>query len=163
MHEDGQIFTATLLSTALSTGGPHDLLALLSTGASQVEVLRLELQQISTAPQAMSVELFRGSTANPGGSAITPANMSGWPSAPLAKSGLNGNSSTPMSTASAVRIAAGGFGADSGKYVFEPAGNLVLSSIGGGQRAHVRVSAPGAAVPIALTMTFAERGRIPSS
>ena len=158
MHETGQTYFATLLSSALSTAAGHDLLSLLSTGASRVEVVGLELQQLTTAPQPASVELWRGSTGVTAGSALAAVPREGWPAKPAAKSAITANSSTLLSTASAVRLHAGGFEPDSGHFCWRPEFPVTLDS---SARFHARMGTPGP-FSVAATIEWREVGKIPS-
>lgn len=155
----GLTFAATVISSALSTAGGHDLISLVSSAASRCELIAVELQQLSTAPVGFGIEIFRGSTSAAGGTAITPVPMPGWPAERVAASGANANSATTMSTASAVRLHAGGFECDSGKFVYRPE---VLPSLVLNSRIHVRVGTPPVATAIAATLVFRELGKIPA-
>ena len=158
-EHDGQTYFATLLTSALTTAAGHDLLSLLSSGASRVEIVGLELQQLTTTPTAAAIELFRGTTAAAVGSSIAAVPREGWPTKPAAKSGINANSSTLLSTASAVRVHAGGFEPDSGHFCWRPEFPVTLES---SARFHARVGTPGP-FSIAATLEWREVGRVPSS
>jgi hypothetical protein len=157
-HDPGLTFAVTLTSSALSTAGSHELLAIASSGQSRVELLAIELQQLTTAPLGFGVEIFRGSTSTPAGAALTPAPMPGWPAERSAASGANGNSTASMSTAAAVRLCASGFEADSGRFCYRPE---VPPSLSLNARFHIRVATPPVATAIAATLTFRETGKIP--
>ena len=158
--DTGRIFTASALVT-LSTVAT-EIFTLLASSLSRVEIISLEMQQNSTLPQAMSVEMFRTTAAALStGAAITPANRNGWPTAPAGSATVTGNSTTLNSTAAATRVFAGGFEVNSGRFRFAPAlGPIVDSS----QRFSARISAPSTAtgLTLAASLSFREVGRIPS-
>lgn len=156
-NDPNQAFVATFTSSALSTGGAHDLLAMVSTSASRVELVAIELQQQTTTPWGGGIEIFRGSTSTPGGAAVTPASLAGW-STRAAVSAVNANTTAAMSTASAVRLFNGGFEADSGRFEYRPDPMATLQL---NQRLHLRLAAPSVATAIAWAVTFREIGRIP--
>lgn len=155
----GPVFTVTQLSTAFAGG---DLLTLLSTANSRVQLLGIELQQVSTVVHPMSVELFRGTTSvGAGGAAITPVNRDGYPNAKAAISTVLGPPSAGNSTASAERLCAGGISLADGKFRWEP---CLPPNIGVSDSFHLRTSTstvssggPG----LAMTMTFREVGKMP--
>jgi hypothetical protein len=157
--DSGRIFTASLLIAALTTN-PTSIMSLVASSLSRVEILKLEMQQISTLPQAASVELWRGTGTGSTGTALVPANRNGWPTAQVSTSVVNGNSTVLDSTVGATRVHAGGFEVDSGKYCYEPCLPPVVDF---SQRFSARISAPStaAALPLAATLTFRETGRFP--
>ncbi len=163
---DGRVYTATAVTTTIA--GITEIVTLLASSMSEVEILKLELAQTttigSTALLPIYVELFRGTSASTGGStgaAITPANKNGWITAPASTSTVTGNSTTPNSTANDVRLHAGAFDLDSGLYCWEPCPppNLDLA-----QRFHARITpATTAAISnMAMTLTFREGGKVPT-
>jgi hypothetical protein len=156
--DNGLAFCANFTSTALSTAGAHDLVSLVSSANARCELVEIALAQATSAPVSFGVEIWRGSTSAPGGSAIVPTPLPGWPAERAAASGCNANASATMSTASAVRLYSGAFENDSGKFVYrpDPAPTLALN-----QRLHVRLGTPPSAVPVAVSLTFKETGKIP--
>jgi hypothetical protein len=159
--DEWQVFRASFATTALSTAaGGHDLLTITSSGLSRFEVMRVVLQEVSTTPTSIGVEIFRGSPSTPSGAAVVPAPISGWPTAPAAKCAVNQNSASTMSTSGATRLFAGGFEIDSGAFRYEPvpAPSVVLNS-----RWHMRTGVLPVATAIQGTVTFREIGRMPST
>lgn len=155
----GSVFTATLVTSALSTAGPHDLIGLLASSASRLQLLRTEMVALSTSPGALSaqLELIRGSTGVFAGSAITPVNQDGWPTAKVATAAAAANSASLVSTASASRLEAGGFSGDN-VYCYDPCVKPIVVL---NQRVHWRIGTPNAATAIAITVSWREQGAIP--
>lgn len=161
-HDKGRFYTASL-SVAALTSAPTEVMGLLPSSVSRVELHELIMGQAPTsAIQAMRVELYRGSTGGSTGSAITPVNRDGWATAPASTSAVTGNSTTPNSTSSAVYLGVGTFEQDSGQFRWNPCPAPVLDI---SQRFTVRVtpltfsSTPG----LAATLVFREVGKIPSA
>jgi hypothetical protein len=160
----GPVFTATQLISSFLGG---DLLTMLSTANSRVQLLSLELQQIqqttSEVTLPMAVEMFRGTTSvGAGGATITPVNRDGYPNAKSAISTVLGPPSAGNSTASAERLHAGGTGVDSGRFCWEP---CLPPNIGANDSFHIRTSTSLAAstvgIRMAMTLTFREIGKLP--
>jgi hypothetical protein len=155
--EEGPVYTASQLVTAFSGG---DIATLLASSNSRVEVLEVELSQITTAPQPMSVELFRGTTSvGTGGAALSVANHDPWSRA--AATSVLGQPSAGNSTASATRVHAGSIEPDSGKYCFRPDYPMRVSP---SQNLHVRTStstSSTAGVLTAMAVRFREIGKMP--
>lgn len=156
-EQRGVVFTASQLVTSF-TGG--DLMTVLGSSNTRVELLSVHMQQASTAPQPLSVEIFRGTTSvGTGGATVTPANVAPW-SRSAAVSVL-GQPSAGNSTASAARVEAGGFGVDDGSYSYKPCVPPMLNT---SQNLHIRTSTMGStanAVTMAMTITFRELGKPP--
>lgn len=158
-QDTGRIYTATQLFTM--TTAPTEVFSLVASSLSRAEIISVELQQNTTTPQAMPVEMYRGSTGGSTGGTITPANREGWPAAPVALAAVSGQSTTPNSTASVTiaRTYAGAFQVDSGWFKYEPSlGPIVDLS----QRFNVRVggSTGTGTFQMAATLTFRETGKI---
>lgn len=162
--DTGRIFTVTQLLAAMTTAATDAVTLSGSTaaGGSRVEILKLELQQFTTAPLPTAVELWRGSTGGSTAAAITPVNRNGWPTAPAAVATVTGASTSVLnSTTSAARLHVGGFGMDSGQYCYEPCFPPVIDY---SQRFHARFTAQsteGALGEMAMTLTFREIGKVP--
>lgn len=126
-----------------STGGAaaFDLWSIKASPQSRVEIDEIRIGQASSAVagnQQLAVQVMRGSTALGGGSAVTPANLKGWPASAVALTSASAPSSNLASTASAVLLLAGALDV-SGAWCYRPQpGELVLDK---SQALHVRVSA----------------------
>lgn len=163
-HDKGRFYTASLSISALTTAAT-EIMSLLPSSLSRVELHKLELGQTSTSTLTPArVELFRGSTAGGStGSAITPVNRDGWSNAPASTSAVTGNSTTPNSTASgSVHLHIGTFDVDSGQFCWEPCPPPVLDI---SQRFWARFTPLTTAALTGLTavLTFREVGKIPSA
>jgi hypothetical protein len=160
----GRGYSVTSISTisTAATGGT-DIFTLLSTAASQAELLGVRVQQVAAGSTPMTVEVWRASSASTGpaapGTALTPVNRLGHPQAPAAVSGVTGPSTTPTSTAAQSRLFAGAVETDSGKFEWTPSFPPMLER--SGQRLSLRVQQPQAPVVLAATMIFRETGRPP--
>jgi hypothetical protein len=158
--DTGRIYTASILFSL--TTAATEIFSLLASSLSRVEIMSLDLQQNSTLPQAISVEMYRGSTGGSTGAAIVPANRSGWAAAPASTSVVTGNSTTLNSTTSSgvARIFAGGFKVDSGNFRYAPTLGPVIDV---SQRFSARVSAPSTAAALSLAglLTYRETGKTP--
>jgi hypothetical protein len=148
----------------LSTGGAWDPWGLLASTSpvTRVEIVSIDLDfsasAVSATPQALSLTILRGSTAsNP--TAATPRNIKGWSGAPTASSSATSPSSSLVSTASATLIWAGVANAATGWH-FPPkqADDFARPVIASGQRIHVRLATPQAALVASGTLTFREIG-----
>lgn len=160
----GPVYTASIATTALSSAGPHDLFVLASTSASRVAVLDIEVTQSSSAPaiaQSLGLRLWRGTTSTGTGAAITPAHIHGW-STMAAVSGVTANSSTIVSTASAVLLHAAALDAAGGNWRYKPCSPPILNT---NQRMHLTATTPQTTMttPLHVTVTFAEIGKPASS
>jgi hypothetical protein len=157
------VYTASQLVSAFAGG---DILTMLTSAGSKVEILSVEMSQIpgSTAPlvHPMSVEIFKDTTSEgTGGATITPAPMQGHAGARASTTTVLGPPSAGNSTASATRLHAGGFGVDGGQFCWEPCVPPVLSL---NDSLHVRTSTSvisTAGVTLAMTLTFRELGKMP--
>lgn len=158
---DGRVYTASAVTTSIA--GITGIVSLLASSMSEVEILKLELAQATTAVIPTYVELFRGTSASTGGStggAITPANRNGWVTAPASTSAVTGNSTTPNSTANDVRLHADGFDLGAGKFCWEPCPPPNLDIM---QRFHARLTpATTVAMTMTMTLTFREGGKVPT-
>lgn len=159
--DTGRIYTVTQAVAAMSSG-QFDAITVVASTLARLEILRLEMQQNSTAVMAAAVELWRGSTGGSTAAAIVAANRNGWPTAQAAVATVSGISTgTLNSTSSAARVHSGGFEVDSGKYCYEPCFPTGIDYL---QRFHARVT-PGSltsTAPLAVTLTFRELGRVPN-
>lgn len=158
-HQDatGPVFTASQLLSAF-TGG--DILTMLTSAATQAQLLGIEVAQVATAPHPMSVQGFRGTTSTGGGGATVPSvNRDGYPGAKAAVSSVLGPPSAGNSTASAEHLFAGGMDVDSGKFSWKP---CLPPSLGINDSFHLRASTSTistAGVTLAVTMTYRETGK----
>lgn len=157
---DGEIFTATLVTTGFVTG---DIFTLVPSSDSRVDVLAVEIQQISTlssAPVSAGVELWRGTTTTGSSSGAAMAAVNAMPWGRAAVSAAYGPPSAGNSTASASRVFAGGFGVADGDFCYAP---LVPTSLNISQRLFARTVgiATASTVPLAVTVTFRETGKVP--
>lgn len=165
-HREGNIFAAPFFKATLSTGGPSDLWVVFASTSpiTRVELLSVSLSfsssAVSSNPQALGVEIYRGSTGGSGGSAISPVNLRGWSGVPTAGSSVSGPSTTIASTASATRIWCDVAYASIG-WTFPPTQELtglVRPVIASGQRLHVRIDTPQAALVASGSLVFRELG-----
>jgi hypothetical protein len=101
--------------------------------------------------------LFRGSTGVGAGSAVTPTHINGH-STQAAVSGVTANSSTVVSSTSAVLLHAAAMASD-GTWRYRPIRPPTLNNTG--QKLHLVTTTPQAATQaIHCTITFAETGKI---
>jgi hypothetical protein len=163
--DSGRVYTVASSIAAL-TAAPTEVVSLIASSLSRVDLLKLELGQRSTGGvAAMAVDLFAATSAALGGStgvALTPINRERRASAPASTCSILAESTTPNSTAAAVRVAAGTFDTASGKYNWEPPLPVVLDP---SQRFAARISALTTAQlgGLTMTLTFRELGKTPSS
>ena len=160
----GQVFSASFVTTALSTAGPHDLFVLTSTAASRVAILDIEIGQLSTAPGCRAgarITPVARVTGSAGGAAVGPVNLKGWSGAPAAVSGVTQNSSSVISTTSAVLLHAASLSGADGTWRYEPVCPPELNN--NTQRAHLNITTPNVAVALHGTVTFAEYGKPPTN
>jgi hypothetical protein len=155
----GNTFSAALTAT-LTTTNPTDLISIVpSTGAipSRVQIQRIVVATGSTAnvPVNMGIELWRGSTNAAIGAAVTPRNHAGWSAAPSAGSSVSANSTTLLSTASAVLFHADAMSNGRFEYCPQSGYEPIIES---GQRFHVRGTG-AAAGSVNVTLTFREIGK----
>ncbi len=139
-------------------------MTVLSTAASRVQILSVEMQTFttSTAPASlgMNVEIFRSSTSvGAGGATITPINAGGHSGAKSAVSAVLGPPSAGNSTAASERLYAGGFEVESGRFCWQPdfpvtmaVSDVLFVRTGG------TLSGP---VSLAMTLAFREIGKMP--
>lgn len=156
-----QVFTASF-TASLTTTDPRDLMSVLASSISRVQVFEVIAGIVSTGitdAQNVGITLLRGSTAAAVGSAIPVANHNGWTAAPSAGSSCSGNSTNLGSTTSATQIHADV--TQAGRYCYKPWPDYapILEK---SQRLHVRATAP-TAQPITVhgSITFAEIGQKP--
>lgn len=155
---DGRVYTASAVTTGIT--GVTEIVSLLASSLSEVEILKLELGHATT--ELAYVEMFRGTSASTGGStggAITPANRNGWVTAPASTSVVTGNSTTVNSTANEVRLHAGRFDADARTFCWEPCPPPNLDIM---QRFHARVTSTAELTSMTMTLTFREGGKVPT-
>lgn len=161
-HE-GRVYTASALLTGLTTAA-SEIISLVASSLSRVELISLELMQTSTLSGARaSIEGFRGTSASTGGStgtAITPTNRDGWITAPASTSVVSGNSVTLNSTANSARLFAGAMDAD-GQFCWKPDPKPNLDIL---QRFNVRWAPLTTAElgGVAVTLTYREGGKNPT-
>jgi hypothetical protein len=161
MHEHfGPVFTYPIPATALSTN-PTDLWCVTGSTLSRVAIREIIIGQYSDAGDAQAemlpIQLWRGSTAIGGGSAITGRNTKGWSGAPTAGSSVTGPSTTLASTASAVVVLADTFNVMGGyRHYPVPAERFILDQ---GQRFHIRLGAANDALTIHGTLKLQELGK----
>ena len=164
--DSGRIYTVTQRLAAMTTA-PNELMSLLASSQSKVELMRLELGQLTTSTLTpMVVEMFRHSSLSTGGStaggSIVPIPTRGHVAAPASTSVVVAASTVPHSTAAASRVHADTFAADSGKFAWAPPFPIVVDA---NQRFSLRLTplTTAALNGIAMTATFRELGKIPSS
>jgi hypothetical protein len=158
------LYSVVFSAQTLSTGGAWDLFGLRGSTdpISRIEVVSIDIgfstSAVSATPQALSLTMFRGSTAaSP--TPFTPVNLKGWANAPTANSSATGPSSTPVSTASATLIWAEAVNVAHGWH-FPPlqAERFVRPILASGQRLHLRLATPQVALVASGTLTFRELG-----
>jgi hypothetical protein len=163
-HHEANLYSVAFSAQTLSTGGSWDLWGLFASTSpvTRLEVVSIDLDfsasAISATPQALSLTVFRGSTAS-STSTVTPAQLKGWSGAPTAGSSATGPSSSLVSTASATLIWAGVANAATGWH-FPPqqADAFTRPILASGQRLHLRLATPQAALVASGTLTFRELG-----
>lgn len=163
-HHEANLYSVCFSAQTLSTGGAWDLFGIYASTSpvTRVELVSIDLDfsasAVSATPQALSLTMFRGSTAS-SSSTVSPAQLKGWSGAPSASSSATGPSSSLVSTASATLIWAGVANAATGWH-FPPrqADNFTRPVIASGQRLHLRLATPQAALVASGTLTFRELG-----
>lgn len=160
-HDDtaGPVFTASQVISAYAGG---DFLTLLASSLSRVTLLGLTLQQVATAPQPMSVQLFRGSTSvGAGGAAVPSVNRDGWAGVSTAKASVLGPPTAGNSTVASSMLEAGGVSIGDGSYSWDPCfpPNLKPSDVFFGRCSTSTSSTAG--FPLAVTLTYRETGKMP--
>lgn len=162
--DSGRIYTVAQRISALTTG-PTEVMSLIASSMSKVELLRLELAQTSTLPVVgMIAELFRHTSASTGGStaggALVPVNIRGHAAAPASTSVVVAASTVAHSTAAAARFFADTFAMDSGKFAWSPP---FPETVDVNQRFHARITSLTTLGLGGLTasLTFRETGRVP--
>lgn len=140
-------------------------MTVLSTAASRVQIMSLEMQTFTTstglsANLGMSAEIFRSSTSvGAGGATITPVNAGGHSGAKAAVSAVLGPPTAGNSTAASERLFAGGFGVSDGKFAWNPEFPVTMAV---SDVFFVRVGAAlSGPVSLAMTLTFREIGKMP--
>lgn len=139
-------------------------MTVLSTAASRVQILSVEMQTFTTstaiASLGMSAEIFRSSTSvGAGGATITPVNAGGHSGAKAAVSAVLGPPTAGNSTAASERLFAGGFGVSDGKFAWTPEFPVTMAV---SDVFFVRVGAAlSGPVSLAMTLTFREIGKMP--
>lgn len=162
-YKTSRIFAATFSAETITTN-EHDLFSIIASSNSRVRVHRIDLGQQSTAPsnlRQLHVELLRGSTtpiSSGSTEEITPANLSGWETAPAAASRAQGPTTSLASSASHERIHADAF--DEAGWSYCP-NECAIPVLDNGQRLDVRVSAPTTGMSLSGTLIFEEIGQIP--
>jgi hypothetical protein len=165
MNNDYNNAPVFLASQILTNSAGGDLMTVLSTAASRVQILSVSAQAFSTStslvPLGMTAEVFRSSTSvGAGGATITPINAGGHSGAKAAVSAVLGPPSAGNSTAASERLFAGGFEADNGRLLWEPdfPVTMAVSDV-----LIVRAGTPvgSTGVTIAMTLTFREIGKMP--
>jgi hypothetical protein len=159
-HGNGGItYNIPIASQALTTGaGGWDLLTITASSSSRFELVKVDLQIVSTQATVwpgIGLQLMRGSTGVSTGAAIVPANVKGWTGAQSAGLTATAPSSTPISTASAVAIHAGAFDAN-GSFRYEPSDRPVMAI---GQRLNLRTSTPQVPATITGCVVVRETGK----
>jgi hypothetical protein len=161
---EGNVYNVWLQANTLSSGGPNDIYALLTSSGSRIQILDVRLGQASTNPaaiQSLGVQFFSGTTSTaPAGTALTPFNTKRWAGAPTAVTSVTGPTTTLSTTTSATLIYADAFDAASGSFRYKPREDYgVPIVITNSQRFHIRVTQPSS-IPVILhgTLTFKEIG-----
>lgn len=164
MYREGNIFVVPFATkAALTTAGPVDLFGFLPSTSpiSRGELLSINLSfsssAVSQTPQALNLQLLRGSTAASTSAVITPANLRGWTGTQTdAGSSITGPSSGIVSTASAVSIWSDSVNTAIG-YLFPPyqeETGLVRPVLASGQRLHLRLDTPQVALVANGSFTY---------
>ena len=167
-HHEANLYSVAFSAQALSTGGAWDLFGIRGSTdpITRIELVSIDLSfsasAVSATPQALSLTLLRGSTAS-STTAFTPLNLKGWTGVPTASSSATSPSSTPVSTASATLIWAEAVNVAHGWH-FPPkqADAFTRPVIASGQRLHVRLATPQAALVASATLTFKRAWRGPA-
>lgn len=160
-YNNAPVFLASQLITSTNGG---DVMTVLSTAASRVQILSVDMQTFTTstavASLGMSAEIFRSSTSvGAGGATITPVNAGGHSGAKAAVSAVLGPPTAGNSTAASERLFAGGFGVSDGKFRWEPEFPVTMAV---SDVLFVRVGAAlSGPVSLAMTLTFREIGKMP--
>jgi hypothetical protein len=160
-YSNAPVFLASQVISA-TTGG--DVMTILSTAASRVQILSVDMQTFTTSTASVSLgmtaEIFRSSTsAGAGGATITPVNAGGHSGAKSAVSAVLGPPSAGNSTNASERLFAGGFGVDSGQFSWKPEFPVTMAV---SDVAFVRVGGTlSGAVSLAMTVAFREIGKMP--
>lgn len=165
-YREANVYSIPIYKQTISTAGPADIFGILASTSpvSRVEVLAINLSVSSSAvsgtPQALALQLLRGSTASSTSAAITPVNLRGWSGAPSAGSSATGPSSGIVSTASASQIWADSMNTAIG-WTFPPAQDetgLCRPVLASGQRLHLRLDTPQVALVLSGNVTIREIG-----
>lgn len=160
--DSGRIYLVTQLLPSLTTAA-QEMISLVASTLARVEILRLELGQLTSSPIPMSIETWRNSTGGSTGGTLPSVNREGWPTAPAAVATVTGQSTTLNSTSTAtqnvVRLQADTFEIDSGQYTYQPEFPPIIDY---SQRYSARISplTTAAVVGMAVTLTFRETGKI---
>lgn len=155
----GPIFTATQLILAYAGG---DFLTLLASTLTRVSLLGLTLQQVATAVQPMSVELFRGSTSvGAGGAAVASVNRDGWTGVSTARSSVLGPPTVGNSTIASSRVLADGISLGDGRFSWEPSYPPNLKGLDTFFGRCSTSTSSTAGFPLAVTLTYQETGKMP--
>lgn len=163
-RHEANLYSVTFTAQSLSTGGAWDIFGVRGSTdpVSRIEVVSIDLafstSAISTNPQALSLTMFRGSTAA-STTPFTPVNLKGWSGSPTAASSATLPSSTLVSTASATLIWSD-VGYTQTGWHFPPlqAERFVRPVLASGQRLHLRLAQPQVALVASGTLTFRETG-----
>jgi hypothetical protein len=155
-----RIYTVPFVAFPVSTtagASYYDLWAGTATTVGRVELKEVNLGQLSTATagnQQLNVQIYRGSTAIGGGSAVTPVNLKGWATAPAAGTIVNAPAATLSSTVAATLVIADNTDW-SGNWDYRP-DDFEELTIDTGQSFFVRVSAPPILTYLSGTLKFKE-------
>jgi hypothetical protein len=155
-----RIYTVPFVAFPISTtsgAAAFDLWAGTATTVGRMELKEVNIGQLSTntaGNQQLNVQIYRGSTAIGGGSAVTPANLKGWATAPAAGAAINAPSSNLSSTSAATLVIADNTDW-SGNWDYQPQ-DFEEITMDTGQAFFVRVSAPPVLTYLSGTLKFKE-------
>jgi len=156
------VFTATF--TAVAVSAAQDLFELVAPATSRLEILEIDIGQVSDAGDAaaemLGITLVRGNTTSgSGGSTATPVNLKPWSRA--AATTVETNNTTTASNGSPVTLYSTTFNVQAG-WIYRPHRKDGLDdeiiSVAAGERFCVRITAPADEVTMSGTIKFREIG-----
>lgn len=159
-NNSASIYNIPLSAISLTTANAWDLFTITADSSARFELVKVQLQIASTLSaltHAIGLQLMRGSTAASTGAAVTPINIKGWTGALSASLTATQQSSTVISTASAVVLHAGAFDFN-GTYCYEPE-ECERPVIAVSQRLNMRTTTPQNAASVHGTITVRELGK----
>ena len=158
-NNSASVYNIPISAASLTTANAWDIFTVTPDSSSRVELVRIQLQLVSTAYTvfpAIGVSLMRGSTtASSTGTLATPINIKGWTGALAASMTANSLSSSLLSTTSATVVYVGAFDAN-GSFCYEPCDKPIMAV---SQRHNLRSSIPQVGATVWGTMTVREIGK----